>query len=85
MMNTELVAFYQRVQEKTIGRVSPDRDRAPLLDRMTSQAQTTAGSIRLYKQASQASDENDVIFPTPKAQYRGVDAAAENLAILTKR
>jgi hypothetical protein len=85
VMNAELVAFCQRVQEKTIGRASPDRDRAPPPDRMTSQAQTTAGSIRLYKQASQASDENDVIFPTPEAQHRGVDAAAENLAILTKR
>jgi hypothetical protein len=44
-----------------------------------------AGSIRLYKQASQASDENDVIFPTPEAQSRGVDAVTENLTILQQR
>jgi hypothetical protein len=41
-----------------------------------------AGSIRLYKQASHMSDENDVIFPTPEAQTRGVDAATENMTIL---
>jgi hypothetical protein len=84
-MNARLVTFCQQVQEKTIGRAGLGRTKAPPPDRLASQAPTLAGSIRLYKQASQTSDENDVIFPTPEAQTRGVDAAAENLTILKGR
>lgn len=84
-MNAKLVAFCQQVQEKTIGRAGLGRTKTPPPDRLASQAPTLAGSIRLYKQASQTSDENDVIFPTPDAQTRGIDAATENLAILKGR
>jgi hypothetical protein len=83
-MNAKLVAFCQQVQEKTIGRASVDRT-PPRPDRLACQAPTVAGSIRLYKQASQTSDENDVIFPSREAQTRGVDAATENLTILRER
>jgi hypothetical protein len=31
------------------------------------------------------SDENNVIFPTPEVQTRGVDAATENMTILKER
>lgn len=82
IMNAKLVAFCQQVQEETIGQTSPTRDQAPRVSRHEHQSPTMAGSIRLYKQASQASDENNVIFPTPAAHSQGVDAATENLAIL---
>ena len=49
------------------------------------QEQTMAASIRLYKKASQVSDENDVIFPTQEAQSQGVDAITENLTMLKQR
>lgn len=85
VMNAKLITLCQQMQEKTIGRADPNRSEGARPDRPARQSQTMAGSIRLYKQASQASDENDVIFPTPEAQRHGIDAAAENLAILKQR
>lgn len=85
VMNAKLVAFCQQVQEETIGRARSDRDQAPRPVRHGHHSPTMAESVRLYKQASQASDENDVIFPTPEAQNQGVDAVTENLAMLKQR
>lgn len=84
-MHKKLVVFCQMIQEKVIGKRDLDQEgklrlRKPLLSQ-----QNLLGSIRLYKYASQASDENDVIFPTKEAQEQGVDAETENLNIYTQR
>jgi retron-type reverse transcriptase len=84
-MHTKLVEFCQQVQERTIGKAKPEHSRKPRRDRLSCSEQTIAASIRLYKQASQVSDENDVIFPTREAQSQGVDALTENLNILKQR
>jgi hypothetical protein len=84
-INTKLVQFCQQIQEKTIGLSTPQQNRTPQTQKPSAREQTVTASIRLYKQACQSSEENDVIFPTPEAVSRGVDAIAENLAIFQER
>ena len=85
VMNTQLVQFCQRVQEQTVGKVRSRTLHQPQEPPNASPKSTLATSIRLYKQACTASKENDVVFPTAQAQAEGIDAMAENLAILRKR
>lgn len=85
VINTQLVAFCQRVQEQTIGLATPRPGGARHSPTPPTRPQTLQASIRLYKHASQASRENDVIFPTQEAADHGLDAMAENLAILQER
>jgi hypothetical protein len=84
-MNAKLVELCQQFQERTIGKAEPGQNRMPRTSQPPPRPQTTAASIRLYKYASQDSDENDVIFPTPEAQSRGIDAITENLTTLKQR
>jgi len=84
-MNAKLVKLCQQIQERTIGNAEPHQNRIPRTDQLPLRERTMAASIRLYKQASQSSDENNVIFPTPEAQSQGVDAITENLTILKQR
>jgi hypothetical protein len=84
-MNTRLVRFCQEIQEKTVGRAVPSQNRARQAQRPQVRDQTLRASIQLYKQASQSSQENDVIFPTPDAHQHGMDALMENLTILKER
>ena len=81
IMNDRLVRRCQEICRKTIG--SARNQTKPVSS--TRQPQTLAGSIRLYKQASQASDENDVILPSEEAQAQNIDARQENLALFKKR
>jgi hypothetical protein len=85
VMNTKLIELCQQIQERTIGKAEPGPNRTTRSSPPSLQQQTAAASTRLYKHASQASDENDVIFPTPEAQSRGIDAITENLTILKQR
>lgn len=82
-MNAKLTRFCQEVQEQTIGLASPRR--AGLSPVPTTREQTVRASVRLYKSACQASEENNVIFPTPEAASRGVTAVEENLAVFRER
>lgn len=82
VMNTRLVCFCQHVQEQTIGCYT---SHLPQDVQHPSPESTRATSIRLYKQACRTSKENDVVFPTARAQARGIDAMAENLALLKDR
>lgn len=85
VLNTRLVKLCQRVQEQTVGKVKsrPFHQSQEVQD--TSPKSALATSIRLYKQACTTSEENDVVFPTPRAQAEGIDTMAENLAILKDR
>ena len=74
VMNARLVKFCQRVQEQTVGKVESRPSHQPQEVHETSPKSTLATSIRLYKQACAASEENDVVFPTPRAQAEGIDA-----------
>jgi hypothetical protein len=86
-MNAKLVRCCQQIQEQTIGRATPPQNRTVQTrpQKMAIRDQTVAASVRLYKLASQSSEENDVIFPTPDAAGKGIDAMAENLAIFEAR
>src|SRR5438045_9759615 len=84
-MNAKLVELCQQIQERTIGKAEPYQNQRPRTDQLLLQQQTIAASIRLYKQASQVSNENDVIFPTLEAQSQGVDAITKNLTMLKQR
>ena len=85
-MNKQLVDICQRVQMQTIG--ESRRGSRGLTQRSCqnlAQEQTLAASIRLYKQASSVSKENDVILPTARAQAQGISAITENLDVYKKR
>jgi hypothetical protein len=84
-MNTKLVHVCQQVQEQTIGRATSSPTRTRQSQKVYVHEQTVTASIRLYKSASQSSEENNVIFPTAEAADKGIDAAAENLAIFQER
>jgi retron-type reverse transcriptase len=87
-INTKLVQFCQSVQEQTIGLATPlptYQKKKKKKTTTTTHEQTLAASIRLYKHASQISQENEVIFPTPEARAKGWDAVTENRAILQER
>ena len=84
-MNAKLVDFCQRVQEQTIGQAFSQPGQGWQSVSPSPRQQTIQASIRLYKHASQSSKENEIIFPTPEAVSKGLDAAAENLAILQER
>ncbi|KAE9379804.1 hypothetical protein N431DRAFT_310855, partial [Stipitochalara longipes BDJ] len=84
-MNAKLIGFCQYIQETTIGRSRSIGQQAMHSIIPATTDQTYATSIKLYKYASRASKENDVILPTDEAQSRGMDAAAENVAIFRKR
>lgn len=87
-MHRRLVQRCQDVQRRTIGVAHPDTTLGRPSATATAaghQPSSLAGSIRLYKQASQGSRENDVILPTEAARQQGVDATAENLAIFKAR
>ena len=84
-INAKLVEFCQRVQEQTIGQAISQPGQGLQSVTPSPRQQTIQASIRLYKHASQSSKENDIIFPTPEAISKGLDAAAENLAILQER
>jgi hypothetical protein len=85
VMNAKLVALCQHIQERTIGNAHQEENRVVHADQPPVRDQTPAASTRLYKLASQVSDENDVIFPTIEAQSQGIDATTENLGILKQR
>ena len=84
-MNRKLVRCCQQAQEKTIGVARPSPGRSEHAQKPSTREQTIQGSIRLYKHASQTSQENDVIFPTEAARSQGMDAMTENLAIFQER
>jgi hypothetical protein len=84
-MNAKLVRLCQQVQEITIGTASTMRSSGAPLRPLFAQEQTLIASIRLYKQAAEGSEENDVIFPTLEAQSQGRDATAEILDIFEQR
>jgi hypothetical protein len=67
-MDAKLVRLYQQIQERTIGMASEVRNSGVLPRWYVAQEQILAVSVRLYKQAAQGSRENEVIFPTSKAE-----------------
>jgi hypothetical protein len=90
-MHAALVQCCQQIQQRTIGEAGKissswaNQKKAGPVRATTAVEPTLEGSIRLYKQASQTSDENDIIFPTMEAQQQGIDAMAENLVIYKQR
>lgn len=84
-LHVRLVTLCHQVQEVTIGRVRQVQSSRRGTTMPRENRQTMAESIRLYKQVSQASKENDVIFPTSRAQALGIDAVTENLTVFKKR
>jgi hypothetical protein len=85
IMNTKLVRLCQWIQERTIGLADAMRNHRVPQRSHVAREQTFRASIRLYKQATQGSKENEVIFPTPEAQSQGRDAASEILGIFKQR
>jgi len=84
-MNAKLVQFCQEVQRQTIGVAVPFQKRTSRGPDPSRDEQTARASVRLYKSACRISEENDVIFPTPEAAGRGLDAVTENLASFRER
>lgn len=84
-MNAKLVRLCQDVQERVVGKASANPNPSGPPRQPSTREQTLTASIRLYKQAAQASKENEVIFPTPEAQSQGRDAATEILDMFKQR
>jgi hypothetical protein len=86
-MNLKLVALCQQLQRQTVGeRRQASVSTGPArVKPCSANPQTLATSIRLYKQASVMSGENDIILPTPEALAQQIDASTENLELFRQR
>ena len=84
-INTKLVRWCQQIQERTVGETPENHVSALRPSSVAVQTQTLAASIRLYKQASQGSQENEIIFPTEEAQRQQINAVRECTDLFKQR
>lgn len=82
-LSAYVIKVCQEIAESKLGRTRARGTRASTMQ--TSEMQTYAASVRLYKEASRGSRENEVVVPTERAQSQGMDAMTENLQIFEER